>query len=55
MRSQETFSAQARRREDGWFIFQFVPHDDHGENIRCTMDMLMWWGPAFSWGEMEQP
>lgn len=55
MRSQETLSAQARRREDGWFIFQFVPHDDHGENIRCTMDMLMWWGPAFSWDEMEQP
>ncbi len=55
MRRQETFSAQARRREDGWFIFQFVPHDDHGENIRCTMEMLMWWGPALSWDEMEQP
>lgn len=55
MRRQETFSAQARRREDGWFIFQFVPHGDHGENIRCAMEMLLAWGPAFSWGEMEQP
>ena len=50
----ETFSAQARRREDGWFIFQFVPHY-HGENTFCAMEMLLWSGPAFSWDEMEQP
>lgn len=51
----ETFSAQARRREDGWFIFQFVPHDDHPENTSCAMEMLLWSGPAFCWDEMEQP
>lgn len=51
----ETFSAQARRREDGWFIFQFVPHDDHPENTSCAMEMLLWSGPAFRWDEMEQP
>lgn len=51
---RETFSAQARRREDGWFMFQFVPHD-HGENAPCAMEMLMWWGPPFSSEEMEQP
>lgn len=52
---RETFFAQAQRREDGWFIFQFVPHDDHGENTSCAMEMLLWSGPAFSWDEMEQP
>lgn len=52
---RETFSAQAQRREDGWFIFQFVPHDDHGENTSCAMEMLLWSGPAFRWDEMEQP
>lgn len=51
----ETFSAQARRREDGWFIFQFVPHDGHPENTSCAMEMLLWGGPAFRWAEMEQP
>lgn len=51
----ETFFAQAQRREDGWFIFQFVPHDDHGENTSCAMEMLLWSGPAFCWDEMEQP
>lgn len=54
MRGRETFSAQAQRREDGWFIFQFVPHY-HGENTFCAMEMLLWSGPAFSWDEMEQP
>lgn len=54
MRGRETFSAQAQRREDGWFIFQFVPHY-HGENAFCAMEMLLWSGPAFSWDEMEQP
>lgn len=52
---RETFSAQAQRREDGWFIFQFVPHDDHPENTSCAMEMLLWSGPAFRWNEMEQP
>lgn len=51
----ETFSAQAQRREDGWFIFQFVPHNDHPENTSCAMEMLLWSGPAFRWAEMEQP
>lgn len=53
--ASETFSAQARRREDGWFIFQFAPHDDHPEGTGCAMEMLMWWGPPFSSEEMEQP
>lgn len=51
----ETFSAQAQRREDGWFIFQFVPHDDHSANISCAMEMLLAWGPVFSSDQMEQP
>lgn len=51
----ETFSAQAQRREDGWFIFQFIPHDDHLEGTSCAMEMLMWSGPVFSSDEMEQP
>lgn len=50
----ETFSAQARRREDGWFVFQFEPHY-HGENTFCIMEMLMWSGPVFSSEQMEQP
>lgn len=51
----ETFSAQAQRREDGWFIFQFVPHDDHSANISCAMEMLLALGPVFSSDQMEQP
>lgn len=51
----ETFSAQAQRREDGWFIFQFVPHDNHSANISCAMEMLLAWGPAFDLDQMEQP
>jgi len=51
----ETFSAQARRREDGWFIFQFVPHDDHREGTSCAMEMLLALGPVFSSDQMEQP
>lgn len=51
----ETFSTQARRREDGWFIFQFVPHDDHREGTSCAMEMLLFWGPVFSSDQMEQP
>lgn len=51
----ETFSAQAQRREDGWFIFQFVPHDNHSANISCAMEMLLAWGPVFSFDQMEQP
>ena len=51
----ETFSAQARCREDGWFIFQFVPHDDHREGTSCAMEMLLALGPVFSSDQMEQP
>ena len=51
----ETFTAQARRREDGWFIFQFVPHDNHREGTACAMEMLLAWGPWFSYDQMEQP
>lgn len=52
----ETFSAQARRREDGWFIFQFTPHDNHLEGTSCAMEMLLAWGPVFSVsGSLEQP
>lgn len=52
----ETFSAQAPRREDGWFIFQFVPHDDHREGQSCVMEMLLSLGPFFSsFGDLEQP
>lgn len=52
----ETFSAQTPRREDGWFIFQFVPHDDHREGQSCVMEMLLAWGPFFSTsGNLEQP
>lgn len=43
----ETFSAQARRREDGWFVFQFVPHDNHLKGTSCAMEMLLWGGPVF--------
>lgn len=50
----ETFSAQAQRREDGWFIFQFVPHDDH-KNQFCLMENLLWFGPVFSSDQVEQP
>lgn len=52
----ETFSAQTQRREDGWFIFQFVPHDNHLEGTSCAMEMLLAWGPVFSVsGNLEQP
>lgn len=51
----ETFSAQAERREDGWFIFQFVPHDYHGEGTSCAMESLLAWGPYFSFEQTEQP
>lgn len=51
----ETFTAQARRREDGWFIFQFVPHDNHREGQSCAMEMLLWGGTVFHSEQMEQP
>ena len=52
----ETFTAQAERREDGWFIFQFVPHDYHGEGTSCAMEILLARGPFFStFGDLEQP
>ena len=52
----ETFTAQAERREDGWFIFQFVPHDNHLENTSCAMEILLARGPFFStFGDLEQP
>lgn len=51
----ETFTAQARRREDGWFIFQFSPHDDHQKDVSCAMEMLLWYGPVFHSAQMEQP
>lgn len=51
----ETFTAQAQRREDGWFIFQFTPHDDHRESQGCAMEELLWYGPVFNSDEMEQP
>ena len=51
----ETFTAQARRREDGWFIFQFAPHDNHREGQSCAMEMLLWYGAVFRGGQMEQP
>ena len=51
----ETFSAQARRGEDGWFIFQFTPHDNHREGQSCAMEMLLWYGAVFRGGQMEQP
>lgn len=37
----ESFTAQARRREDGWFIFQFVPHSNHRKGQSCAMEMLL--------------
>ncbi|MCI9156469.1 MAG: hypothetical protein HFF44_05925 [Lawsonibacter sp.] len=51
----ETFTAQAGRREDGWFIFQFVPHSNHRENQSCAMEMLLWSGAVFRGAELEQP
>lgn len=39
---RETFTAQARRQEDGWFIFQFAPHSYHPEDQFCAMDMVLW-------------
>lgn len=51
----ETFSAQAQRREDGWFIFQFVPHDNHLTGTSCAMEMLLWGGPVFHSEQLEQP
>ena len=53
--AEETFTAQARRREDGWFIFQFAPHDNHREGQSCAMEMLLWYGAVFRGGQMEQP
>ena len=52
----ETFTAQARRREDGWFIFQFVPHDNHREGQSCAMEMLLSLSPTYSrHSQTEQP
>ena len=51
----EAFTAQAQRREDGWFIFQFAPHVNHREGQSCAMEMLMWYGPWFTAEQMEQP
>lgn len=50
----ETFSAQAQRREDGWFIFQFVPHDNHLTGTSCAMEMLLWGSPVFHSEQLEQ-
>lgn len=51
----ETFAAQAKRREDGWFIFRFTPHDNHREGQSCAMEMWLWFGPWFHTKQMEQP
>lgn len=41
--AKETFAAQARRREDGWFLFTLAPHqEDHG-GYTCAMAGLWVW------------
>jgi len=45
----ETFTAQARRREDGWFIFQFAPHENHRNPDACAIRLFPWW--TFSPGD----
>lgn len=51
----ERFTAQAVRREDGWFIFPFYPHDDHREGQSCAMKMFPQWWRSFSpGGRLEQ-
>ena len=40
---KETFSAQARRGEDGWFFFTLPGHDDHPEGEYCAMYLLWDW------------
>lgn len=50
----ETFSAQARRGEDGWFLFRFTPHDNHLTGTSCAMEMLLWGGPVFHSEQLEQ-
>lgn len=41
--SPETFTAQARRRADGWFLFKLEPHPEgHGGYI-CAMTGLWSW------------
>lgn len=39
----ETFTAQAERREDGWFLFRFTPHSGHRAGQSCAMEMFPWW------------
>lgn len=51
----EVFTARAERREDGWFIFRFVPHDDHPEGLGCAMEALLWGGPMFNSDQLERP
>lgn len=46
---QETFTARAGRREDGWFVFTFPQHTQgHEDNVTCAMDAL-WRRELLSW------
>ena len=46
---QETFTARAGRREDGWFVFTFPQHTKgHEDNVTCAMDAL-WRRELLSW------
>lgn len=42
--AEETFTAQAVREENGWFFFQFSPHEDHPGRELCAIDALWEWG-----------
>ncbi len=45
----ETCTAQAERRENGWFIFQFAPHENHRNPDACAIRLFPWW--TFSPGD----
>lgn len=42
--AEETFTAQAVREDNGWFFFQFSPHEDHPGRELCAIDALWEWG-----------
>lgn len=41
--TKETFAAQARRREDGWFLFTLAPHPEGHGGYTCAMTALWVW------------
>ena len=51
---KETFTAQGSREENGWFFFQFAPHDSHPGREICAISALWAWDARIVYGYVGQ-